>query len=117
MKKLLILRNTKNEILATADVVPGNAQLIPHPGEGEELIEMEVSDSFTLDDEVKLQLLKDSTGKVIASMEHAKEDSASRLSVEAEKGQYLEEVKESGRYLLDVDGMYKKHSQSSSSHD
>ena len=111
MKKLLILRNSDTkEIVGTAEPVAGDAELTPLPSEGQEVVELEVPDNFVLKDKVRLQLVKDSTGKVIASMQDPEEGSAASLSVEVEKGQYVEEVEEPASYLLDIDGMYKKHS-------
>lgn len=110
MKKIQIIKNSKNKIIGTTDIPQGNdviASILPE--KDHKMVELEVPDNFVFSEKRKLQLIKDSKGKLIASIE-ADEEFGIPITLEMDKTHNLDEVEESGHYLLDIEGFYKTHS-------
>jgi hypothetical protein len=113
MKKIQIIRDAKRQILGTSEVFDGDsAVVVPFPERDEEVLELEVSDDFTFEQSRKIQMVKDSKGKVLATFEQSDETTKVSVSSESEKVQYEEVNESSGYYLLDLDAFYKRYSKS-----
>ncbi len=111
MKVLQIIKNSKGEVVGTSEVLRNSAATVSLiPEKDEKVFELEVPDDFALEQRIKIQLLKDSNGNVLASLERDGRTSDAVISPELGKNEYLEEVEESGHYVIELDAFLKKHS-------
>lgn len=107
MKRIQVIRDSKGEVIGTAelardDKVPVSFEL----EKGQKLEEIEVPDRYVIDEMKRIQIIRDSKWEVIGTAELAQDDEIP-VSVELEKGQEIEVIEVSGRYILWLDTLFK----------
>lgn len=109
MKKMQVVKNSKGEILATAEFAQGND--IPVSVEleqGEKLEEIELPDNYVIDEMKKMQVVRNSKREILATVEFAQGDDIP-VSVELEESQESEELEVPGSYILALEPFFKEH--------